>query len=144
MLSLDAGGLFGEIFIVKQIIPLLRSIADSCVCTSFAQKAEPMQSWVSAALMDCLTALDGLIPLLTNETMIKELIEVALVLNMYVHCRLRQYSKHSFLLCIQNGNCPYVMILMNKGIGVHVLQVLLLGFSPQCDLILQQSYQITS
>ncbi|KAK6146264.1 hypothetical protein DH2020_020133 [Rehmannia glutinosa] len=90
------GGLFGESFIVKQILPLLHKVIDSGISTSYVNKPEPMQSWGSLALIDCLTALDGLVPVLTTETIIKEL--------------------------IQDGNCPYVKILMHKDMGIQVLQ----------------------
>ncbi|KAL6571721.1 hypothetical protein OROHE_003364 [Orobanche hederae] len=90
------GGLFGESFIVKQILPLLHKVIHSCICTSHVNKHEPMQSWGLSALIDCLTALDGLVPMLTTDTIVKELIE--------------------------DGNCPYVKILMNKDMGIMVLQ----------------------
>ncbi|KAL0393360.1 UNVERIFIED_CONTAM: protein GFS12, partial [Sesamum radiatum] len=90
------GGLFGEKFVVKHILPLLNNIIHSCISTSHVTKPEPMQSWGSLALIDCLTALDGLVPVLTTETIVKELIE--------------------------DGNCPYVKILMHRDIGIQVLQ----------------------
>ncbi|KAL7154403.1 hypothetical protein ABFS83_03G000400 [Erythranthe nasuta] len=66
------GGLFGEYFVMKQILPLLHSVIHSGI------------------------ALDGLIPVMTTETIIKELIE--------------------------NRTCPYVQILMLKDMGFRVLQ----------------------
>ncbi|KAL9139902.1 hypothetical protein ABFS82_14G001000 [Erythranthe guttata] len=90
------GGLFGENFVMKQILPLLHSVIHSGICVSDVNKPEPIQSWGSLALIDCLTALDGLIPLMTTETIIKELIE--------------------------DRTCPYVKILMLKDMGFRVLQ----------------------
>ncbi|KAL0367846.1 UNVERIFIED_CONTAM: protein GFS12 [Sesamum radiatum] len=90
------GGLFGEKFVVKQILPLLNNVIHSCISTSHVNKPEPMQSWGSLALIDCLTALDGLVSVLTTETIVKELIE--------------------------DRNCPYVKILMHRDIGIQVLQ----------------------
>ncbi|KAI3459173.1 hypothetical protein Pfo_015836 [Paulownia fortunei] len=90
------GGLFGEKFVVKQILPLIHNVIHSCICTSYVNKPEPMQSWGSLALIDCLTALDGLVPVLTTETIVKELIE--------------------------DENCPYVKILMHRDMGIRVLQ----------------------
>ncbi|KAL3641861.1 hypothetical protein CASFOL_012676 [Castilleja foliolosa] len=90
------GALFGENFVVKQILPLLHKVIDSCICTLHVNKPEPMQSWGPLALIDCLTALDGLVPILTTVTIVKELIE--------------------------DGDCPYVKILMHKDMGILVLQ----------------------
>ncbi|GFP81243.1 pentatricopeptide repeat-containing protein at3g06430 chloroplastic [Phtheirospermum japonicum] len=90
------GGLFGENFVMKQILPLLRKVIHSCICTSHVNKPEPMQCWGSLALIDCLTALDGLVPVLNTVTIVKELIE--------------------------DGDCPYVKILMHKDMGILVLQ----------------------
>lgn len=63
---------------MKQILPLLNTVVNSCISTLNVSKPEPVQSWGSSALIDCLTALDGLVPLLTTETIVKELIEVLL------------------------------------------------------------------
>ncbi|KAH6788322.1 protein serine/threonine kinase [Perilla frutescens var. frutescens] len=90
------GGLIGEKFVVKQILPLLSSVVNSCICTLNVSKPEPIQSWGSSALIDCLTALDGLVPVLTSEMIVKELIE--------------------------DRNCPYVKILMHRDIGIQVHQ----------------------
>ncbi|XP_051129702.1 protein GFS12 isoform X2 [Andrographis paniculata] len=90
------GTLYGENFIMKQIIPLLHSIIETCISASFVHNAEPIQSWASLALVDCLTALDGLVPSMSTETIVKELIE--------------------------EKNCPYVQILMQKDIGICLLQ----------------------
>lgn len=70
------GGLFGEDFIVKQIVPLLRNVVQSCIGFSFVNKPEPVQSWNALALIDCLITLDGVIAALPKEVIVKELIEV--------------------------------------------------------------------
>ncbi|GER36996.1 protein serine/threonine kinase [Striga asiatica] len=103
------GGLFGENFIVKQIISLLHKVIHSCICTSHVNKPEPMQSWGSLALMDCLTVLDGFVPTLTTDTIVKELIE--------------------------EGNCLYVKILMHKDMGFLVLQNAAKGLIRVCQQI---------
>ncbi|KAL2459379.1 protein serine/threonine kinase [Forsythia ovata] len=90
------GGLFGENFIMKHILPLLRNFILSCIYNSHVNKPEPVQSWGSLALIDCLATLDGLVPVLPNDMIVKELIE--------------------------EGNCLYVKILMNKDAENRVLQ----------------------
>ncbi|KAL7225160.1 hypothetical protein ACSBR1_020526 [Camellia fascicularis] len=61
------GGLLEENFVVRQILPLLRNVVNSCVDASYMTKPEPMQIWSSLALNDI-----GL----PMEVVIKELIEV--------------------------------------------------------------------
>ncbi|XP_042027457.1 protein GFS12 isoform X1 [Salvia splendens] len=90
------GGLIGEKFVVKQILPLLNTVVNSCICTLSVSKPEPVQSWGSSALIDCLTTLDGLVPVLTTETIVKELIE--------------------------DRDSPYVKIIMHRDIGIQVRQ----------------------
>ncbi|XP_042027460.1 protein GFS12 isoform X4 [Salvia splendens] len=89
------GGLIGEKFVVKQILPLLNTVVNSCICTLSVSKPEPVQSWGSSALIDCLTTLDGLVPVLTTETIVKELIE--------------------------DRDSPYVKIIMHRDIGIQVV-----------------------
>lgn len=69
----------GESFIVKQMLPLLKNVARSCIDISSRNKPEPVQSWNSLALIDCLMTLDGLIAFLPKEVVVKELIEVCTV-----------------------------------------------------------------
>ncbi|KAJ6432158.1 hypothetical protein OIU84_019414 [Salix udensis] len=69
------GGLFGETFIIRQLLPLLKQVARSCVNVSNTTKPEPIQSWSALALIDCLTTLDGLVALLPREVVVKELFE---------------------------------------------------------------------
>lgn len=71
-----SGGLFGETFIIRQLLPLLKQVARSCVNVSNTTKPEPVQSWSALALVDCLTTLDGLAALLPGEVVVKELVEV--------------------------------------------------------------------
>lgn len=61
---------------MKHILPLLRNFVLSCIFNSHANKTEPVQSWGSLALIDCLAALDGLVSVLPNDMIVKELIEV--------------------------------------------------------------------
>ncbi|KZV35014.1 putative inactive serine/threonine-protein kinase lvsG [Dorcoceras hygrometricum] len=104
------GGLFGENFIVKQLVPLLKSVVHSCTDTSYANKSEPMQSWASLALVDCLTTLDGIVPSLANEIIIKELIEdrscmhVKILMRRDLENRVFQTSARSLIrICQQIG-----------------------------------------
>ncbi|XP_073275197.1 protein GFS12 [Primulina huaijiensis] len=104
------GGLFGENLIVKQILPLLRSVVHSCTDTSYANKSEPLQSWGSLALIDCLTTLDGIVPSLTNDIIIKELTEdrsfmhVKILMRRDLENRVYQTSARSLIrICQQIG-----------------------------------------
>ncbi|KAL3829307.1 hypothetical protein ACJIZ3_018109 [Penstemon smallii] len=103
------GGLFGENFVLKQILPLVRIVILSCISTSYSNKPEPIQSWGSLALIDCLTAIDGLVPVLTNENIVKDLIE--------------------------DENCPYVKILMHKNMTHRVLQITAKSLIRVCQQI---------
>lgn len=70
------GGLLGETFIVRQMLPLLKYVARSCLNVSFTNKSEPIQSWGTLCLIDCLMTVDGLVAFLPREVVVKELIEV--------------------------------------------------------------------
>lgn len=69
------GAVLGENFIVSQIVPLLKNVVRSCIDTSSINKLEPVQSWNSLALVDCLFVLDGLIAVMQKELVVKELFE---------------------------------------------------------------------
>lgn len=71
-----SGGLLGENFVVRQILPLLTNVVRSCIDASYMTKPEPMQNWSYLALIDCLMSLDGLLSVLPADVVIKELIEV--------------------------------------------------------------------
>ncbi|KAK2969647.1 hypothetical protein RJ640_025824, partial [Escallonia rubra] len=102
------GGLFGESFVVKQLLPLLRNVVRSCVDAS-VNKPEPVQSWSALALTDCLMTLNGLTAVLPKEVVVKELIE--------------------------DGSCLYVQILMQSNLGIPVLKVFLCLFVAASSLI---------
>uniref|UniRef100_A0A7N0UW20 BEACH domain-containing protein n=1 Tax=Kalanchoe fedtschenkoi TaxID=63787 RepID=A0A7N0UW20_KALFE len=91
------GGSFGENFIVKQILPLVKSVMTACINTASKQTTEPVQSWSSLALLDSLMCLDGLMGFLPGELIVKELIE--------------------------DGNFPHGTILMQSISDIVVLQV---------------------
>lgn len=90
------GSLFGEDFIVKQILPLLRIVVQSCIDNSFANKHETAQSWSALALIDTLMVLDGLTAFLTREVLVKELVE--------------------------DGKFLYIQILMQTNLGIQVVE----------------------
>ncbi|XP_065863926.1 protein GFS12 [Euphorbia lathyris] len=69
------GGLLGESFIIRQMLPLLKQVVRSCVNISKLNKPEPVQSWNALALIDCLSTFDGLVAFLPREVVVKELIE---------------------------------------------------------------------
>ncbi|GLT60243.1 hypothetical protein SLA2020_330160 [Shorea laevis] len=91
------GGLLGECFVVRQILPLLKNVAGSCFNTSYMNKPEPVQSWSALVLIDCLMTLDGLVAFLPREVVVKELIE--------------------------GQSCLPVMVLMQKHLEISVHQV---------------------
>lgn len=66
----------GETFVIKQMLPLLRRVAHSCINVSSMNKPEPVQSWSALALIDCLLTLDGLVAYLPRAAIVTELIEV--------------------------------------------------------------------
>lgn len=70
------GGLLGEMFIIRQMIPLLKHVARSSIDVSHMNKSEPAQSWSTFSLIECLMTLDGLVAFLPREVVVKELIEV--------------------------------------------------------------------
>lgn len=71
-----SGGLLGEVFIVKQLLPLLKHVIHTCIEVSYVKKPEPVQSWSALALIDCLMTLDGLVLYMSREMVVKELIDV--------------------------------------------------------------------
>ncbi|KAL6008771.1 hypothetical protein ACLOJK_021997 [Asimina triloba] len=91
------GGLLGENFIIKHLLPLLRNVILSCIDISCTDKPEPLQSWNSSALIDSLVTLDGLAAVLPREVILKEL--------------------------IQDQNFIHVKVLMQRHLDLHVLQV---------------------
>ncbi|KAI7984174.1 Protein GFS12 [Camellia lanceoleosa] len=103
------GGLLGENFVVRQILPLLRNVVNSCIDASYMTKPEPMQIWSSLALIDCLMTLDGLLAVLPMEVLIKELIE--------------------------DGSCLHVIVLMQTSLDTAVLQVAATSLIAICERI---------
>ncbi|CAM8986013.1 unnamed protein product [Rhodiola kirilowii] len=103
------GGFFGENFIVKQILPLLKCVVTSCFNTSYKQITEPVQSWSSLALLDSLMCLDGLMGFLPRELIVKELIE--------------------------DGDCLHITVLMQSVSDNGVLQVAGSTLINLCDRI---------
>ncbi|XP_022760770.1 LOW QUALITY PROTEIN: protein GFS12-like [Durio zibethinus] len=91
------GGLLGETFIVRQMLPLLKHVARSCIDVSCMNKPEPVHSWSSLALIDCLMTLDGLVAFLPREAVVKDLIE--------------------------DKSCLHVLALMQRNLEMTVLQV---------------------
>lgn len=70
-------------FIVKQMLPLLEHVACFCIDLSSMKKPEPVHSWCSLALTDCLITLDGLVAVISDEWLIHELTKVCFKI---VHC----------------------------------------------------------
>lgn len=63
-------------YIVKQMMPLLEHVVCFCIDLSSMKKPEPVHSWCSLALTDCLLTLDGLVALIPDELLIHELTKV--------------------------------------------------------------------
>ncbi|XP_057424012.1 protein GFS12 isoform X2 [Lotus japonicus] len=91
------GGIFGESFIVKQMLPLLKNVVRSFTDVSCMNKPDPVQSWSALALIDCMITLDGLAAFLTEEVIVKEL--------------------------LADVSCIHIGILMQKHMEIAVLQV---------------------
>lgn len=70
------GGIFGETFIIKQMLPLLKNVFRSFIDVSSMNKPDPVQSWSALALIDCMMTIDGLVAFLSEEIIVKELLEV--------------------------------------------------------------------
>ncbi|XP_021636933.2 protein GFS12 isoform X2 [Hevea brasiliensis] len=103
------GGLLGETFIVKQMLPLLKQVVRSFVGVSHMNKPEPVQSWSALALIDCLNTLDGLVALLPRELVVKELIE--------------------------DKSCLHVTVLMQTKLEISVLQVAATTLMAVCQRV---------
>lgn len=103
------GVVLGDNFIVTQILPLLKNVVRFCIDVSSMNKPEPMQSWNSLALADCLVALDGLIAFLQQEVLVKELLE--------------------------GPRCLFVMILMRNNLELPVLQATAATLIAVCQQI---------
>ncbi|XP_030496842.2 protein GFS12 isoform X1 [Cannabis sativa] len=91
------GSLLGETFIVRQMLPLLKLVVHSSISISNMEKPEPVQSWSALALIDCLMTITGLVVFLPKEVVTKELIE--------------------------DQSCLHILILMQNGLEIGVLQV---------------------
>ncbi|GAB2294187.1 hypothetical protein Dimus_028405 [Dionaea muscipula] len=103
------GGVLGETFIVRLLLPLLKNVIRCCIHTSYTNKPEPVQSWSSLALVDCLMTLNGLIPCLSKEVVVKELIE--------------------------GQTCLLVTVLMHKTLELPVLQAAATTLIAVCQQI---------
>ncbi|KAL2324447.1 hypothetical protein Fmac_023505 [Flemingia macrophylla] len=90
------GGIFGELFIVKQMVPLLKNVVRSFIDVSCMNKPDPVQNWSALALIDCMLTLDGLVAFLTEDVIVKELLE--------------------------DLSCIYIGVLMQKHMEIAVLQ----------------------
>ncbi|KAK6265211.1 hypothetical protein QUC31_016048 [Theobroma cacao] len=104
-----SGGLLGETFIVRQMLPLLEHVAHSCIGVSCMNKPEPVHSWSGLALIDCLLTLDGLVAFLPREAVVKDLIE--------------------------DKSCLHVLALMQTNIEITVLQVAATTLMAICQRI---------
>ncbi|VAI88899.1 unnamed protein product [Triticum turgidum subsp. durum] len=93
------GGLLGESLFVKQILPLLRNVILFCIDSSKVTKPEPQQSWNSFALIDGLSALEGLVSVLPVKAVLREL--------------------------LQDQVCLHIKILMLIHLDLHVIQIIL-------------------
>ncbi|BFG14833.1 hypothetical protein CerSpe_011080 [Prunus speciosa] len=103
------GGLLGESFIVRQMLPLLKHVFHSCIDISRMNKPEPVHSWSAFALIDCLMTIDGLVAFLPREVVAKELFE--------------------------DKSCLHVLVLMQTSLEYRVLQVAATTLMAFCQRI---------
>ncbi|KAG2588470.1 hypothetical protein PVAP13_5NG345700 [Panicum virgatum] len=103
------GGLLGETFVVKQILPLLRNVILSCIDSSKMNKPEPQHSWNTFALVDSLSALEGLVSILPIKAVLKEL--------------------------LQDQVCLHVKVLMQIHLDLRVIQVAATALADLCRRI---------
>jgi len=106
------GRLLGVNFIVKQMLPLLEHVVCFCIDLSSMKKPEPVHSWCSLALSDCLITLDGLVALISDELLIHELTKGRL--------------------------CLHVRVLMQKNLELRVLQFAATSLMSICQRIGQE------
>ncbi|EOA22149.1 hypothetical protein CARUB_v10002715mg [Capsella rubella] len=106
------GRLLGVNFIVKQMLPLLEHVVCFCIDLSSMKKPEPVQSWCSLALTDCLITLDGLVALISDELLILELTKGRL--------------------------CLHVRVLMQKNLELRVLQFAATSLMSICQRLGQE------
>lgn len=97
------GGLLGESFTVKQILPLLRNVILSCIDAAKMKKPEPQHSWNSSALIDGLSALEGLVSVLPVKAVLRELLQdqaclhIKVLMQIHLDLRVIQVAAVSFL-----------------------------------------------
>ncbi|CAN8244047.1 unnamed protein product [Cochlearia groenlandica] len=106
------GRLLGLNFIVKQMMPLLEHVVCVCIDLSSMKKPEPVHSWCSLALTDCLITLDGVVALIPDDLLIHELTKGRL--------------------------CLHVRVLMQKNLEFLVLQFAATSLMSICQRIGQE------
>ncbi|KAL1197808.1 Protein GFS12 [Cardamine amara subsp. amara] len=106
------GRLLGVNFIVKQMLPLVGHVVCFCIDLSSMKKPEPVHSWCSLAVTDCLITLDGLVSLISDELLIHELTKGRL--------------------------CLHVRVLMQKNLELRVLQFAATSLMSICQRIGQE------
>ncbi|KAI4335056.1 hypothetical protein L6164_013738 [Bauhinia variegata] len=115
------GGVYGESFIVKQMLPLLKNVVGSFIDLSCMNKPDPVQSWSALALIDCLMTLDGLGAFLPEDVLIKELVEdqgrlhVGVLLQKHMEIAVLQVAATTlFALCQRIGPDMTVLHVLPK------------------------------
>lgn len=103
------GGTFGENFIAKHLLPLLKGAIVYCTDPSQINKPEPQQSWNSLALIDCLSTLDGLILVLSVKSVLKEFIQVCVFYFIKIQIG-RKESSDIFFGILNHRSLVYVFI----------------------------------
>ncbi|XP_078435452.1 protein serine/threonine kinase isoform X2 [Wolffia australiana] len=81
------GGLHGEDFIARHLLPILKNVVISCLDSSSVHKSEAVQSWKSFVLTDCFITLDGLAKFLDEDILLKEFISDEACLHIKVLCQ---------------------------------------------------------
>ncbi|KAF8401232.1 hypothetical protein HHK36_012163 [Tetracentron sinense] len=124
------GGLLGENFVVRQLLPLLKNVVLSCVDVSNVDKPEPVQSWNALALIDSFMTLDGLVAVLPREVVVKELLQdrsclhVKVLMQTHIDLPVLQTTDGSFVTDKQVAGTTLIAVCQRIGPDFTVLHVL--------------------
>lgn len=110
------GGLLGENFIIKHLLPLLRNVVLSCINASSVNKTEAQQSWNSLALIDSFTTLDGLVTILPKMVVLEEFItgkdplHIKVLTNIHLDLNVVQVAATTLITICQHIGSDYTAL----------------------------------
>ncbi|KAL7197332.1 hypothetical protein ACSBR2_019972 [Camellia fascicularis] len=107
------GGLLEENFVVRQILPLLRNVVNSCVDASYMTKPEPMQIWSSLALNDIGLPIE-------STFILTKMLEIPnespnILPNTHIDVGTTPHGTYT-----HDGSCLHVMVLMRTSLDTAV------------------------